>query len=730
MNSKKPLRYWLEIEGRTFPLREARGQEGLSRVSRFELALHTGDPLFADPDDLLRREASIHLELEGGARVRSVAGLVTEASVDAVITGTPEVRLTVEPRLSLARHREDNRVFRDRTVPQIVAEVLATIGVSPELRLRQSYAERPYTVQLQESDLAFVSRLLEDEGIFYFLGDGDQLVLGDSAAAYEQIAGDRVIPFRVAAGMDTPDETVHSAGERAELAVGRVTLRDFRADHPSLDMDVDAKVRKLHEEQPEGPEYYDYPGGYADPAEGTRRAQRIGEAFSCAAAAIVGRSSSARLAPGRSFTLVDAPELADRAYVITAIEHDFERDGSFANAFEALDAEVGYRPPRVTPAPVLVNPVTGFVTTPVGDDDIHTDSTGRVKVHFHWDRRQPYDDRCSDWIPVLQDNTGHSSAVPRRGWEMLVHFLEGNPDRPVVLGRVYNGEDPFPAPLPASKTQTALKSLSSPGGVGSNHLIMDDIAGAERVSLQAEKNHDMVTAHDKNEHVGSNERVAVDRDEKVTIGLTHTASIGLSSELKVDGNQTLATGADRHVTIGASSTAAVGGNHDMRIGSSHMRKIGGDDKVAATTVDEMVGALILETSLRTNATTAGATGSLTVGGALIEAARKDKSETAGAGRIETILGSLSSDAGGRMVTVTETKRKTTIGDSLDVSAVGSLDLRGVNKVSANAPDFELSADTALAFKVGDTLVSMKDGLIDIVTKTITVKVSGPNTQGS
>jgi type VI secretion system secreted protein VgrG len=730
MNSNKPLRYWLEIEGATFPLRELRGQEGLSRVSRFELALNTSDPLFADPDDLLRRDAQIHLEKEGGARVRSVAGLITEASIDAVITGAPEVRLTVEPRLSLSRHREDNRVFRDRTVPQMVVEVLAAIGVAPELRLRQSYAERPYTVQQKESDLDFVSRLLEDEGIFYFLGDGDQLVLGDSAAAYEPIEGDRVIPFRVAGGLDTPEETVHSAGERAELAAGRVTLRDFRADHPSLDMDVDARVPKLHDDQPEGPEYYEYPGGYADPAEGTRRAQRMGEAFACAAAAIVGKSSSARLAPGKSFTLVDAPDLADQAYVVTLLEHRFERDATFENSFEGLDAETSYRPPRATQAPVLVNPITGFVTGPAGEDDIHTDSIGRVKVHFHWDRTQPYDDHCSDWIPVLQDNTGHSSAVPRRGWEVLVHFLEGNPDRPVVLGRVYNGEDPFPAPLPASKTQTALKSLSSPGGVGSNHLVMDDLAGAERITLQAEKNHDMVTAHDKNEHVGSNERVAVDRDETVTIGLTHKASIGLSSELKVDGNQTLSTGADRHVSVGASAVATVGGDHDMRIGAAHMRKIGGDDKVAATTVDETVGALILETSLKTNATMAGATGSLTVGGALIEAAKKDKSETAGAGRIETIAGMLSSDAGGRMVTVTETKRKTTIGDSLDVSATGSLDLRGVNKVSANAPDFELSADTVLALKVGSTLVSMKDGLIDIVSKTITVKVSGPNTQGS
>ena len=283
MNSNKPLRYWLEIEGATFPLRELRGQEGLSRVSRFELALNTGDPLFADPDDLLRRDAQIHLEKEGGARVRSVAGLITEASIDAVITGAPEVRLTVEPRLSLARHREDNRVFRDRTVPQMVVEVLAAIGVAPELRLRQSYAERPYTVQQKESDLDFVSRLLEDEGIFYFLNDGDQLVLGDSAAAYEPIEGDRVIPFRVAGGLDTPEETVHSAGERAELAAGRVTLRDFRADHPSLDMDVDARVPKLHDDQPEGPEYYEYPGGYTDPAVGNELARLRQEAQHSAA---------------------------------------------------------------------------------------------------------------------------------------------------------------------------------------------------------------------------------------------------------------------------------------------------------------------------------------------------------------------------------------------------------------------------------------------------------------
>ncbi|MFO0756252.1 MAG: type VI secretion system tip protein TssI/VgrG [Byssovorax sp.] len=730
MNANKPLRYWVEIDGRTFPLREARGHEGVSRVSRFDLALRSPDPTFADPDELIRKDAQIHLEREGGARLRTITGIVTEASIEAVMNGAPEVTLTVEPRLSLSRLRTDNRVFRDRTVPQMVVEVLAAIGVSPALRLRQSYPERPYTVQRDETDFAFVSRLMEDEGIFYFLDDNDQMVLGDSAAAYAPIDGDQVLPFYTSSGLDVPDESVHVAGERAEMSAGRVNLRDFRADHPNLDMDVGMPVPKLDDDQPEGPEYYEYPGGYADPAEGTRRAQKMSEAFACAAAGTVGKSTSARLAPGRTFKLVDAPDVRDGEYVVTAVEHRFDRDSSFSNGFSALDAEIGIRPPRQTPSPVLVNPVTGFVTTPAGEDDIHTDGTGRVKIHFHWDRKQPFDDHCSDWIPVLQDNTGHSSSVPRRGWEMLVHFLEGNPDRPVVLGRVYNGDDPFPAPLPASKTQTALKSLSSPGAVGSNHLVMDDLAGAERIMLQAERNHDMVTAHDKKEDVLSNERVAVDRDEAVTIGLTHTASIGLSSELKVDNNQTLATGQNRAVKIGKTSVATVGGNHEMTIGAAHMRKIGGDDKVAASVVDEKVGALILETALKTNATMAGATASLTVGGSLTEAAKNDKSETAGAGRIETIKGDLFSDAGARMVTVTEQKRSTKVGDVLEVAATGSLDLRGAEKVTVSTKDFTLAADTSLALKVGNTLVSMKDGLIDIVSKTITVTVSGPNTQGS
>src|SRR5262249_12349836 len=190
---------------------------------------------------------------------------------------------------------------------------------------------------------------------------------------------------------------------------------------------------------------------------------------------LVGTTSSARFAPGRTFTLEGSPGDTDGELVITSVEHAFHVErGGYSAGFGALDAKVPFRPPRRTPVPTLPNPLTGFITGPEGED-IHTDEYGRVKVHFHWDRGFPPDDTCSHWIPVVQDNTGHSTAMPRIGWEVLCQFLEGDPDRPVVLGRVYNAEDTFPAKLPDEKTHSALKSLSSPTRDATNEIPFTDL---------------------------------------------------------------------------------------------------------------------------------------------------------------------------------------------------------------------------------------------------------------
>jgi type VI secretion system secreted protein VgrG len=727
----EPIRYWIELDGGLFEAREVRGEEALSRPFRFEVELplpRGAEP--PDPDRVVGTPASLQLHRAG--HVRAIDGVVTEVSVGASARGVPDVRLVLEPRFALARLRRDLRVFRNQSVPEIVVEVLSGHGIAPQLRLAGSYAKRPYCVEYRESDFDFVNRLLEDEGIFYFFAEGDRMILGDRATAYEPITGVPILPFRPAMGTDQNEDAVVEVGRRARLAAGKVSLRDFDPAHPSLDMAVGAPAFSH-----DGPELYDYPGEYEEPADGARKARLWGEAITCAAAVHWGICSSGRVAPGLTFELVDAPPgVADGRYVLARVEHAWRRaDTGFSVRIEALPVGVDYRPPRTTPAPIIVNPVTGIVTGPPGED-IHTDSVGRVKVHFHWDRRRPYDDDCSHWIPVLQDNTGHSMSIPRVGWEVLVHFLEGDPDRPVVLGRVFNAADQYHQPLPDNKTQSMIKSLSSPreparDDSGTNEILFEDLAGREYIQIYAEKDQNIVVGNDKLEQVDASETSIVKRDEAISVGVNVTNLVAQGVALTTDGNQTIRVGGAHDKTVTGGDQASIGKDHTMTIGGMHVRRIATIDTTTAAVLDERVGGVILEASLKGNLTSAEKAAATIVGGAAVEVAKKDKSETAGLLRTETIGGLVFVRAGEHIETRANDKRSTTVGGPLSVSAEKELLLSAEQKVSIKAPRGTFTGDKEVTFKVGDTTLVMKDGAIAITTSgTISMKIAGVNNQGA
>ncbi|MEO5725966.1 MAG: type VI secretion system tip protein TssI/VgrG, partial [Byssovorax sp.] len=365
--SEQPLIYWFETGGRRWRAREVKGTEAIARPFRFEIAFRLDLGESFDPDAVVAADAA--LELRRGEVVRRIDAVVTSSDVTAQLTGVAEIRVVIEPRLALARERVDIRLFRDRTAPEIVVEVLSALGIATELRLAEVYERRPYCVQHRESDLDFVQRLLEDEGIFYYFIPGDVMVLGDSPAAYQPIPGASTLPFRAGLGMDhQSDDAIIAVGSCARLTPRKVTLRDFNPETPKLDMQVEAATRC-----PGGPEWYDYPGEYAAPPVGQRKARLRAEAIDCSTASLKGRSLCGRLMPGCTFTLLGAPPpVESRGQVVTRVEHAWSWDrGGFSSAFEAQGDDVAFRPPLETVAPTLVNPVTGFVTGPPGED-IHT----------------------------------------------------------------------------------------------------------------------------------------------------------------------------------------------------------------------------------------------------------------------------------------------------------------------------------------------------------------------
>ncbi|MDI1437280.1 type VI secretion system Vgr family protein [Polyangium sorediatum] len=724
--STEPLRYFLELGGRLHPVRDVSGIEGISRPFRFEIRFHAeeGDPL--EPEDLVKSKASLRLVRKEDERV--IDGLVTDISIGAVIRGAPLVEVVLEPRLALARLRTDIRHFRDKTALQIVSEVLSGLGIRHELWLRETYEVRPYTVQHRESDFDFVSRLLEDEGVFYYFAPGDLLIIGDGPAAYESIGGNPVLPFRAGSALDRNEDAIHALGEHARIGASQVTLRDFNPEKPSLNMTVSAAGPT-----PAGPEFYDYPGEYLKPASGERKCRLIAEAMACAARSYEGESNSARLVPGRKFSLADAPQgIEDGEYVVNTLTHRWHRDKTgFSVHFDARQSNVASRPPRVTQAPFLTNPVTAFVTGPPGAD-VHTDELGRVKIQFHWDRLSPRDDTASYWVPVLQDNTGHSVGIPRVGWEVLVHFLEGDPDRPVVLGRVYNAQDTVPVPLPARKTCSSLKSMSSPGRDGTNEIQFEDAAGSEYIWMHAEKDQNIVVAHDKVEHIMATESTVVRRDETINVGVDASLVAGRDITPTIDNDQTLLTQGNRKLEIATADNATVKGERTMTVGGTHFRRVKTSDLVTADVLDEKVGGVVLETFLKTNATEAGKAMTVTVGGAIVEVARMSKTEGATKGRVDAVGGVVFSKAGDVHQHRSDKTRTTTVGGSLKVEAAKELVLTGAEKIQLSSATGKLQATKGtLRLKVGETIVELKDGTVGITASSvIKLIVSTTNNQGS
>ena len=738
----KPALYYVELRAGQFEARELRGSEHLSKPYRFEIVMRDEDELgVLDPDSFLGDIAFVTL-YRGDEKLRRVRGIVTHMSLEAVPSGIPELTVVVEPRLVRTIHRSSSRVFRNMTVPEIVTQVLNHAGVAHEMRLQGSYPTREHTTQFRETDFNFVSRLLEDEGIFYFFQDdfeggfsGDEPVMkiGDHPDAYSRRDEELVIPFRPAKSLLRPGECIQELGLRAQLTPSEVTLRDFNPDTPSLDMEVRASGPTEA-----GVEYYDYPGKYASPPEGQRKAQLMSEALRCAAMALVGQADCTRFGAGYVYSLVEGPDGApDGEYVLTSVEHLWERDKPYANDFETMGASIVFRPPRLSLPPRVLAPLTGFVSGPEGED-IFTDEMGRVKIHFPWDQQQVPDEDCSVWIPVLQDNTGQSASIPRVGWEVLVGFLEGDPDRPMVLGRVYNAADPFPEMLPAGKTRSTLKAITSPpntaaqkggaklgiglgpgiGGetVKANEIYMDDATGSELIYMQAQKDQNVVVANDKTENVLNKEANVIVGDETVVIGGNNTVVVGNDRSLTIEGNQSLTVGGSRSRDVGTDDTGDVTGDRTVKIGGIHFRRVATYDNLASNALKEMIGGLNMEASLKGNSTSVGYASSLIVGGALVELAAKDKTESVDGLRAELVGGLLMTNATTTFDLRADAARNTTVGGMMSTTSVGPMLLKAGTALDAAAGGLAtFTGATSVTLKVGAHVVKLEGGLISIDT---------------
>lgn len=556
-------------------VRSFRATEAVSRPFAFEVTVATAVDADGLEDELLGAAARFTLHWpDGGARV--VDGVVTGVRVldDLLPHERHQCRLRIEARLSLAALRRNSRIFQNLAVTEIVDAVLRDHHVACEWRLDQRYPPRTYCVQYAETDLDFVQRLLAEEGIFYVFaepaaqGDGREVIVClDAAEGYLPLEGNPSLAYQPAEGMVGAGEHVHRFKLERRVRSGAVTLHDYDPARPFLDLTAKERLaepaRRIDER---GLEVYQHHGEHHDPDVRRSLARGMLGALRADATVGTGRSGCRRMSPGRVFRLGEH-EVArlNRDYVVTAVSHEGHRGENtvagpggpqgqakpgYLNRFECAPADVAWRatPPERRSQQVVE---TAVVVGPPGEE-IYTDAQGRVKVQFHWDRGGARNEHSSCWIRVAQTWAGAGwgfQFVPRVGMEVLVTFLGGDLDRPMVTGCVFNGEHPLPYALPEHKSRSGIKTSSTPGGHGSNELRFEDAAGREQLYLHAQRDLDAVVENNRSDVVHGHETRTVDRNRSRTVRGHETVAICHSQRVSVEGDHVRTVKGNEVVTV-------------------------------------------------------------------------------------------------------------------------------------------------------------------------------------
>lgn len=531
------------------------GTEAVSRPFEFDVTLLSTNHQ-VDMKKLLRTAATVTIFLRDGTErpfhgiFRSLKqaeegeGKETERQNTGITNPARELivyRGVLVPSLWFLGLGSNCRIFQEMSVPDIVEKVLTDAGIQDfqfraPLRDKSRYPEREYCVQYRESSLNFISRLLEEEGIFYFFTHTDSkhtIVFADNSSVLAPCPGQTSATYTYnAQGLVKDDDEGITNLERVEMAhAGKSVLTDYFFEKPNLNLK--ASLEQDHEE------VFDYPGKYTEMSEGERYSRVRLEEYEAAQYVVNGASVCRPFRPGYNFKLKNhyRPD-TNQDYFLTSVTHDAfdntyrqDKDAthSYKNRFRCIPKSVAFRPPRTTRKPVVQGLQPAVVVGKAGEE-IWVDKYGRVKVQFFWDREGKKNEESSCWCRVSQIWAGKNwgwMTIPRMGQEVLVDFLEGDPDQPVIIGRVYNSEQMPPYTLPANQTQSGIKSRSSKGGTADNYneIRFEDKKGEEMVTVHAEKDMETWVEHDDTQKVQNNRTINVDgthtetiiKDTKITI---------------------------------------------------------------------------------------------------------------------------------------------------------------------------------------------------------------------
>jgi type VI secretion system secreted protein VgrG len=561
--------------------------EGLGRPFQWTLDLlsENGD---LNGENILGKDVTLSFKLPHNGATRHFHGYVTEFGQVGYRQRLHEYRAIVRPWLWFLTRAANCRIFQDQTIPQIFEAVVKAHGFTDyRLKLSGTHKQWSYCVQYRETDFNFISRLLEQEGIYYYFEHSEgrhELVLCDDSTTAATMPGYQQVAYFPddGSGLDTPGEHFSGWSLTRSVQPGIYSTSDYNFETPSLSLA--AKHEAQHKHARSSFEMFDYPSAGTDvkPPDTDQAAKLRLQELQTQYLTARGYGDVAGVAPGFCFALTRHPRRdMNTDYLVTAMTLSLRPaavaagagalDNEVSVSIEAIEARTPYRPPRLTPKPVVQGAQSAMVTGKSGAE-IDTDKYGRVHVRFPWDRDGKHDQTSSCWVRVAQAAAGKNWGaihIPRVGEEVLVSFLEGDPDRPIITGRVYNADFMPPYTLPENATQSGIKTRSSKDGTTDNfnEIRFEDKKGSEEFYVHAEKDLTVMVEHDRSKTVQNDETVEIKHDRKAKVGNNEKCEVTQDHETTIGNEEKRSVAKNRTTTVGSNDKLSVSEDATTDIGS-------------------------------------------------------------------------------------------------------------------------------------------------------------------
>ena len=731
------------------------GRDEISRCFAYTVGFVSPN---SDIDPLKMLGGMVSVEGESDPK-RWFSGLVSEFRLTRIEDRLAYYEAVVRPWLWFLGNATDCRIFQNMTAVEIVEKIFSKYGTAKfEKRLQGSYPSREYCVQYDESDLDFVQRLLEHEGIFYFFEHDEgkhTLVLCDAMSKLKPAPGYEKVPYNFEGHGSRRDvEYITEWIPGSSVRPGAYAHTDYDFQKPGADLMAKSAQPFSHKEA--SGENYRQPGAHLDVGRGDTLAGIRREELQAVHQRITAVGTVRGLHSGCTFKLESFPrDDQNQEYLVISAEYRLFDPGyrtqneahseNFKVVLGVAPTTLPYRPPRITTRPIMRGPQTATVVGPSGEE-IFTDKYARVKVQFHWDRLGKKNENSSCFVRVSQTWAGSGWGfiqIPRIGQEVIVDFIEGDPDLPIITGRVYNASQMPPYGLPGNATQSGWKSNSSLGGGGYNELMFEDKAGSELVNFQAQKDHNLLIKNDRTKLVQHDQSDRIDNNAKHSVGVNldedvgnnKTVKIGVDQTTNIGNNDTETVGVNRSLTVGSNETINIGSNSTETIGIAHTQTVGAVQTitVGGARIDS-VGAAEQRSVGGVQSNTIGASRSVTVGAGQTHSIGASDNWTIASNQGVQIGGDQGLKIGGAQDGQIGSTRtfKVAADDSTQIGGAHALKVakKSLTEVGDDAgilvgKNLTLEAKDSITLKCGSSvMVLKKDGTITIKGKDFSINASG------